>query len=350
MLHKLGISAYVSKFNEYKDWYAQFTGQHVPVFTSLHIPEEMNPDYAKQAEEMLTWFKDRDFYLIVDISPRTLTMLELDSLDALVDKFGIQNIRLDFGFEVEDVLNMTTQPDITFNASQQALFNEIQQHQLTQNYYFMHNFYPRPETGNDADYFEAMNLAIRELGQEPIAFIASNLAQRGPIYEGLPTLEHHRNLLPYIQFVELVRIYGIQAIFIGDYRIDDVQLKLIKDFIETNIVSIPIEVDDDYQEILNQTFTIRTDSPKDIFRLVESRDYKPKDDWTLPRNHLVTGRRTGDITLDNDGYERYAGELQILNTELPADSRVNVIGRVDEEYIPLLASLQRDTKLRFIRQ
>ena len=64
----------------------------------------------------------------------------------------------------------------------------------------------------------------------------------------------------------------------------------------------------------------------------------------------MTGRRTGDITLDNDGYERYAGELQILNTELPADSRVNVIGRVDEEYIPLLASLQRDTKLRFIRQ
>ena len=39
------------------------------------------------------------------------------------------------------------------------------------------------------------------------------------------------------------------------------------------------------------------------------------------------------MTIDNSNYGRYAGEVQIIDAELPADSRVNVAAHiVDEEF------------------
>lgn len=40
--------------------------------------------------------------------------------------------------------------------------------------------------------------------------------------------------------------------------------------------------------------------------------------------------------MDNSGYGRYRGEVQICRRVLAADERVNVIGRVIDEDLPLL--------------
>lgn len=37
------------------------------------------------------------------------------------------------------------------------------------------------------------------------------------------------------------------------------------------------------------------------------------------------------ITIDNELYGRYSGELQIVLEKLPEDDRVNVIGYIDED-------------------
>ena len=49
----------------------------------------------------------------------------------------------------------------------------------------------------------------------------------------------------------------------------------------------------------------------------------------------------GSITLDNDGYGRYSGEVQLVRSDLPADSRVNVVGQVEMPWI-LLADCVRN--------
>ncbi|MGG3924217.1 DUF871 domain-containing protein, partial [Geobacillus thermodenitrificans] len=60
-------------------------------------------------------------------------------------------------------------------------------------------------------------------------------------------------------------------------------------------------------------------------------------------------RRTGSITIDNERYGRYAGELQITLVDLPADDRVNVIGQVIEEDMPLLRYIHGGRRFCLIR-
>ena len=48
--------------------------------------------------------------------------------------------------------------------------------------------------------------------------------------------------------------------------------------------------------------------------------------------------------MDNDGYGRYRGEVQITLCDLPADERVNVVGQVVEEDCLLLSLSQAWSK------
>ena len=53
-----------------------------------------------------------------------------------------------------------------------------------------------------------------------------------------------------------------------------------------------------------------------------------------PRNAQL--RTKGTITIDNENYGPYQGELQILRDEQPADSDVNVAARIIPEELTLL--------------
>ena len=53
-----------------------------------------------------------------------------------------------------------------------------------------------------------------------------------------------------------------------------------------------------------------------------------------PENTVV--RKKGAITIDNCDYGRYMGEIQVVKTELVADSKVNRVGNIVSEDIDLL--------------
>jgi hypothetical protein len=52
----------------------------------------------------------------------------------------------------------------------------------------------------------------------------------------------------------------------------------------------------------------------------------------------------GYITIDNKDYLRYCGELQICKKDLPADKRVNVVGKIVEDELFLIPYIQDATK------
>jgi hypothetical protein len=54
------------------------------------------------------------------------------------------------------------------------------------------------------------------------------------------------------------------------------------------------------------------------------------------------------ITMDNDGYGRYRGEIQICRRDLEADERVNVIGHVSSEDLPLLNLAMPGQKVKLV--
>ena len=346
--YKLGISAYISSFRQLMDWYEQFSDTNTMVFTSLQIAEEYDEEFAGKVQKMLAWFKERNFYVIAAVSKKALDFLEMKDLDELVDTYKIDNLRLDYGFTVQDIMAMKSSADITLNTLQQDLYLELKEKGAENNISFMHKFYPRAETGNDVEYFKEVNQEIRDLGEEPIAFITGNDYRRRPMHEGLPTLEHHRFMSPYIQYLQMTRLYGMKHLFIGDEQIDDESLGFIQRFMEDDVIELPVELDKRYRELLGETFTIRPDSPLNNLRLLESKHFKPREDWTAGIPELWEMRGMGAITLDNMTYQRYQGEIQIIRTYFAKDERVNVIGYVSEEYVTLLECLKRGTKVRFV--
>ena len=50
----------------------------------------------------------------------------------------------------------------------------------------------------------------------------------------------------------------------------------------------------------------------------------------------TTERLVGSVTIDNERYGRYQGEMQIAKRNLPMDEKVNVVGRVIDEDLSLL--------------
>ena len=211
----------------------------------------------------------------------------------------------------------------------------------------MHNFYPRPETGLDEDYLLETTQALQQAGLKVLAFIPGDTRKRGPVFEGLPTLESHRNVLPSAAFVDLAKNYGIEEIFVGDPGLSDTEQQRIERFCREGILSIPCEIHENWQHLYNQVFTCRMDSPKRLVRFQESRIYSCQGEITEPYN--CSERSAGSLTIDNVRYGRYSGEIMLIRNSLPADERVNVIGQVPENALILLNHIQRGGKFTLVK-
>lgn len=304
-------------------------------FTSLHIPEESG-DLAGRAMALLQCAKEAGIEVYADVSLKTPGHLGLDSLFAL-KSLGVSGLRLDDFFENELILNLAREFKLALNAS--ILFEDdvrallkggLKASQLLA----WHNFYPRVETGLSDWFFQKQNELFGKYGIPVSAYIPGDGEKRGPLFEGLPTLEEHREIDPFVAALELFR-YGVEDVYIGDPEVSEELLRKLIDF-DHGCVEIRIE---GFQE---GEFKLRPDFSRDVLRLMDTRSAE----LVIPENTVE--RCVGSITRDNDGYGRYRGEVQITLCDLPADERVNVVGRVVEEDIVLLSYLKPGQKIKFI--
>ena len=65
----------------------------------------------------------------------------------------------------------------------------------------------------------------------------------------------------------------------------------------------------------------------------------------LPDN--ATTHPIGAVTIDNEGYGRYMGELQIIRVPQPSDPRTNVAAMIDESECNLLQYITPGRKFSF---
>jgi len=56
------------------------------------------------------------------------------------------------------------------------------------------------------------------------------------------------------------------------------------------------------------------------------------------------------VTIDNEGFNRYSGELQIILKDMPSDPRINVVGEVCEDEYVLVKQITSGRKFRFRRR
>ncbi|KRF52065.1 hypothetical protein ASG97_09460 [Bacillus sp. Soil745] len=306
-------------------------------FTSLHIPEEKG-DLVKRMIRLLKLAEDYGMEIHADVSLNTLDHLGINKFTDLWP-LGIKGIRLDDGFDKETVISLSKVFSLSLNAStlnEDELLAVLGGGVEPESLIAWHNFYPRPETGLEEEFFHEQNRMFKKYGIPIFAFIPGAGSKRGPLHEGLPTLEKHRLMNPYAAGIELIQ--HVEGFYVGDQGTEGNLLENLSAYKNLNILTIRMES----RLLQSGQYKVRPDVSQDVFRLQNTRVTANVE----PSN--TAARSLGSITMDNDAYGRYRGEVQICKRDLGADHRVNVIGRVIEEDIPLLSLLKPGQTIKLI--
>jgi uncharacterized protein len=307
-------------------------------FTSLHIPEEAGA-LAPRAKKLLHLAKENEIDVYADVSYHTPRHLGIDNLFEL-KKLGVSGLRLDDFFDHDLILDLAKEFKLAINASilfQKEVMNLLDSGLKKEQLLAWHNFYPRVETGLSEDFFRRQNELYKSFGIPVCAYVPGAGEKRGPIFEGLPTLEKHRNTHPFLSAMELYQ-EGVEDIYIGDPDPGEGLLERLVRYDQEQVLTLHTE-----PGFMKQgTYKLRPDLSRDVLRLMNTRTAETVlPDKTLPRP-------LGTITIDNDSYGRYRGEMQITRTDLPADERVNVVGRVGLEDRPLLAYMKPGISIELV--
>lgn len=319
-------------------------------FTSLHIPEEDGVDYHSDIRKLLAQCKEGDLHLIVDVGPETLEKLGVENIDEL-EEFGITHVRLDYGFTAEDTVRIAEKFHVVFNASTITERDILTWRKLGADFTRFaacHNFYPKQFTALSIERVKEINLRLNYLGFTTMAFVPGNQELRGPLFEGLPTVEAHRECKDEVLLNMLELFYDgcCDVVLIGDVDVKEKDWKAIR-CLNQDYVELEANILTQYEFVRDCIHHDRPDSSEQVIRSQESRFYKTEILPEEKRNaydvkesiSLPSDRITGSISISNKKYLRYMGELEIARVDLPREERVNIIGQVaqaDQKYLPYI--------------
>ncbi|MDQ0217091.1 DUF871 domain-containing protein [Peribacillus cavernae] len=352
----LGLSIYLGKLglSEQEQYLKTMSSAGFKsVFTSLHIPEDDPSQFKELLQSLGIQAKKYNMEVMADISPATLTNLGY-SYETIpeINSWGVTGLRMDYGIPPEIIAELSNIMKISLNAStlEEAFIDRLVQYGINfSQTEAWHNFYPRPETGLEKISFIRRNNWLRDRGLTVQAFIPGNKVLRGPLFQGLPTLEDHRHLSPFSAYLDLKKTCFVDKILIGDLSITNATLS---QFLASHKGLIPIRyslfhTDGNTNTILQIEHRNRLDQARDVIRSEPARFAAMKKGLTFEPVNTVT-RSKGSITIDNKHYGRYQGELQITLKDLEQDDKVNVIGRVINEDLPLLQYVSGGVRFQLI--
>ena len=194
-------------------------------FTSLHIPEDGGAAYADKVRHVLSLLSARGIALIADVGPRTCDLLGLERIEDLRD-LGLEYLRLDYGFSAQRVAELSGVFRIVVNASTVSS-DEIASWREAgadvTRFAACHNFYPKPYTGLALEDVARTNLRLAALGFEIMAFVPGDANVRGPVFEGLPTVEAQRGRASKValNMLELAHGADCDIVLVGDPDLSD---------------------------------------------------------------------------------------------------------------------------------
>ncbi|MCM3718696.1 DUF871 domain-containing protein [Fictibacillus phosphorivorans] len=332
-----GISIYLSEPDHLnKDWIQKAAENGFQyIFTSLHIPEEKGFSFVEKVKWLGKTAQHVHMEVMADVSPASLERLGLTFEELpVIKEWGISGVRMDYGFTAKQVAWLSHSLKIGLNAStmdEVQLSELLHEGLLANRSEAWHNFYPKPFTGISKESLKERNEMFHRFGIRTMGFVQGDDRLRGPLHEGLPTIEDHRNNHPLEAALEL-RALGTDKICIGDPNLTEDTVRGFS-YLADDIVPLYVSFNDGYEHLLNSIHTNRMDPAKYVIRSVESRGL----DAVYEQDSLsVETFDRGTITVDNKLYGRYAGELQICLEPLPASPKVNIAGYVKKESESLL--------------
>lgn len=289
------------------------------LFTSAHINEASN-NY-QDLTDLVNTANDHNLKVIIDVSK------------PMMEKFVVPEntyaLRLDYGFTKQEIVNYskdhTHKVELNASTIDEIRFQELIDLGLdTTNIRVSFNFYPKPFTGHNIDFVKQRVDYYHRFNIPVLVFIPSHVGFRPPLYEGLPSVEKHRQMSTSLAIEELKSV-GVDEIAYGDAYVSDDELAVLANHKCEHLI-LPFTFFDGgekFSDQINMEFSVRPDYNDLMLRMTSHRGVNSIDAFNTIK------RKEGYVTIDNDGFLRYKGEINIILTELPKDERVNVIGTVE---------------------
>ena len=196
----LGVSIYFSTpFEENEEYLNRVSKYNVKyVFTSLQIPEENQVDQLNLLKKFIDLTNRLKMKLMIDISPQTFEKFGIkeDERIKFLKALDAKCVRIDYGFSMEEIKIFSENFEVILNASTidgQFYDKGIEVGVDFSSLIACHNFYPRKDTGLDKGWLVEKNKRLKSYGLKTMMFIPGDEVKRGPVFEGLPTIENHRN-------------------------------------------------------------------------------------------------------------------------------------------------------------
>ncbi|MCH1626495.1 DUF871 domain-containing protein [Fredinandcohnia quinoae] len=359
-MRKLGISIYPQYGTEKEQIeYIEKASSYgfSRIFTCLMSADNEND--VRKLQNLLKRANQLGFEVIADVSPSVFQEKNLSYKDlGYFKELGLSGLRLDLGFSgmEESVMSYNEHGlSIELNISQgtnyleQILSYAPNKHQLIG----CHNFYPRRFTGLSREHFLKCSKQYKEHGIRTAAMISSKVAAYGPwpVQEGLPTLEEHRFLPLDVQAKDMFQTDLIDDVIIGNSFASDEELKSLSDLnryqLELKVEFKEATTKVEKEIVLENQHVYRGDASAYMVRSTESRVIYKHEDFPAHDTDLITH---GSVTIDNNGYERYKGELHIALQDMENSGKTNIVATVTEEEKFLLNHMRPWQKFKLIEK
>lgn len=358
----LGISIYPYKENiketlAYIELASKYNFKRV--FTNLLMIEQGKEEETLESLKVsIKHARKYGMEVILDLNPAVFDQLNISYHDLTFFKeIGATGVRLDSTFDglVESLITFDdSQLDLEINISNDTYYleNVISYQPNMKRIIGCHNFYPQRFTGLDYDYFIKCSKKYKEMGLRTAAFVNSHSADHGPhVYtNGLCTLELHRDLPIEIQAKHLIATGLIDDIIIANAYASEEELSLLSnlrdDQIELDVIFDSKTTSLEKEVILNNQHFNRGDINSYSIR---STFVKLKyQEQSIPEHNIKEKVEFGDITLGNNSFGQYKGEVNIVKKEMPnAAHEKNVVARITEDNQFLVEYIKPWTKFRF---
>lgn len=340
----LGFSFYPNKesVSEIKDYIDRAVSYGYDcAFTSLLMAGDDVAETLKAFRETVQYAKARGVYVVLDVNPGLFEQLKVSYHDLSFFKdLGASAIRLDSAFDgmVESIISFdSANLDLILNISNDTgnIANIMTYEPNTRHLTGCHNFYPQTYTGLDLDYFLKCSKKYKGLGLHTGAFVTSQVGHDGPhpYNDGLPTLEMHRGLDIEVQAKHLVATGLIDDIIIGNAFASDDELRRlaavnrvqIRFVVAVNSNLSPVES----EILLNKQHFNRGDinsyAIRSTFVKLDVAEH------SIPAHNTNDQLVPGDITIGNDDFAQYKGELNIVKRPMDNTNHFkNVVGHIVE--------------------
>lgn len=344
-MKRLGISVYPERASKEKCYeYMKMAGGYgfKRVFTCLLSAKESKENVIKEFTEFCKVAHENGLIVSVDTNPEVFKKLGATPLDLSVfNQMKTDIIRLDGHFgEFEDI-EITKNPYnimIEYNASSTiALGQMIEKGADRTNMCICSNFYPQRNTGMGLARFKELNQLYQPLGLTNAAFVTSKEKNtHGPweVYDGLPTLEIHRDLPIDLQLRHMNALGFCNDFMIGNAFASEDELKAMA---ETNLskISLKVDVAEETSKIEREIITSDLHASRDDCNELIVRSSFPrikyKSATITPRKNKNAAFKKGDVLIVNDNLQHYKGELMIVLSEISASDNYNYVGHVNEE-------------------